>query len=154
LMLHFSDWRKPVQLTAAAASCVLVALGAHGLGGTGPGEFKVLAEVVWSPYYKVAYSPAFRTISTNEIGHQQMVDVDRRGPAYQLPYLLNREAGGAPFGNVMIIGAGSGNDVAVALRPGPRHVDAVKIAPWINALGRRWHPNQPYADGRVSVHLD
>ena len=54
----------------------------------------------------------------------------------------------------MIIGAGSGNDVAAALRAGARHVDAVEIDPRINAIGRRFHPNQPYDDPRVSIHLD
>ena len=34
------------------------------------------------------------------------------GPAYDLLHLLNRDAGGKPFEDVLIIGAGSGNDVA------------------------------------------
>jgi len=154
LMLYFAGWRKPVQLSAASALWLFAALGTYSLGGIGPGGLKVPGEVFWSPYYKVAYSGVFRAIATNDIGHQQMADIRRYGPAYRLPYALNREAGGAPFERVMIIGAGSGNDVAVALRAGARHVDAVEIDPRINALGRRFHPNQPYADPRVSIHLD
>jgi spermidine synthase len=154
LMLYFAGWRKPGQLASAAALWALAALGSYGLGGIGPGGAKVPAEVYWSPYYKVAYSPVFRAISTNDIGHQQMLDVARRAPAYRLPYDLNREAGGAPFRNVMIIGAGSGNDVAAALLAGAQHVDAVEIDPRINALGRGDHPNHPYGDPRVTVHLD
>ncbi|HEY6823248.1 MAG TPA: hypothetical protein VI195_02315, partial [Steroidobacteraceae bacterium] len=154
LMLHFAGWRKPVQLTAAIALWLFAVLGTYSLGGIGPGGLKVPAEVFWSPYYKVAYSGPFRAIATNDIGHQQMADIRRHGPAYRLPHALNREAGGVPFERVMIIGAGSGNDVAVALRAGARHVDAVEIDPRINALGRRFHPNQPYADPRVSIHLD
>ncbi|HYR33116.1 MAG TPA: hypothetical protein VEQ87_02375, partial [Burkholderiales bacterium] len=154
LMLYFAGWRRPVQVSAALALAIFAAVGAHGLGGVGLAGMKVPAEIFWSPYYKVAYSPIFRSISTNDIGHQQMVDVSRQGPGYHLPYVLNRASGGAPFENIMIIGAGSGNDVAAALLAGARHVDAVEIDPRINALGRRAHPNQPYSDARVSVHLD
>ena len=77
-----------------------------------------------------------------------------RGPGYLLPHLLNRDAGRKPFEDVLIIGAGSGNDVAAALAYGARHVDAVEIDPVINELGRLHHPNRPYSDPRVSIHLD
>jgi len=146
LILHFAGWRRPVQVAAAAATLALVGIGAHGL--------TIQGEVFWSPYYKVAYAPAFRAIATNDIGHQQMVRIEKFGPAYLLPYLLNRDAGGTPFQEVMIIGAGSGNDVAAALRAGVGHIDAVEIDPRINEIGRRLHPDKPYADARVSIHLD
>jgi SAM-dependent methyltransferase len=55
---------------------------------------------------------------------------------------------------VLIIGAGSGNDVSRALQWGARHVDAVEIDPVIFRLGERYHPDQPYQDRRVAVHLD
>ena len=147
LMLHFAaGWRRPVQVTAAAASYALVAIGAHALIVHGTPS--------WSPYYKVAYSPETLTIATNDIGHQNMVPVGQLGPAYLLPYLMVRDAGGAPFDDVMIIGAGSGNDVSAALLADARHVDAVEIDPRINAIGRAFHPERPYADARVSIRLD
>ncbi len=146
LMLHFAGWRKPVQLAAAGTLFTLVAIGSHGLIVNG--------EVSWSPYYKVAYTPAFGQIATNDIGHQQMLKIEHNGVAYVLPHLLNRDAGGKPFEDVMIIGAGSGNDVAGALRSGVKHIDAVEIDPRINSIGRRAHPDQPYSDPRVSIHLD
>jgi len=146
LLLYFAGWRRPLQLVAAAATCVMVAIGAHGLNRHG--------DVFWSPYYKVAYAPDTQVISTNEIGHQEMLPTGQRGPAYVLPHLLNRDAGGAPFEDVMIIGAGSGNDVAAALRAGARRIDAVEIDPRINRLGREHHPEKPFADPRVTVHLD
>ena len=58
-----------------------------------------------------------------------------------------------PFDDVLIIGAGSGNDVAAALANGVKHVDAVEIDPVINDIGRLKHPNKPYSDPRVSIHL-
>ncbi|TAN54381.1 MAG: hypothetical protein EPN19_06465, partial [Betaproteobacteria bacterium] len=129
LMLRFAGWRRPVQATAAAAMLILVAIGAHGLIVNG--------RLYWSPYYKIGYMPEFRRIATNDIGHQDMVEIARSGPAYLMPYLLNRDAGGRPFEDVMIIGAGSGNDVAAALRAGVKHVDAVEIDPRIYDIG--WH---------------
>jgi len=111
-------------------------------------------DTIWSPYYKITYHRDDKTIDTNNIGHQQMVDVAVAGAAYALPHLLNRDSGGAPFDGVLIVGAGSGNDVAAALRLGARHIDAVEIDPAINDLGRRDHPNHPYADPRVAVHID
>ncbi len=146
LLLYFAGWRRPVQLACAAGASAMIAIGAHGLNRHG--------EVFWSPYYKVAYAPATQVISTNDIGHQEMLPTAERGPAYVLPHLLNRDAGGAPFEDVLIIGAGSGNDVAAALRAGARRIDAVEIDPRINRLGRQHHPEQPFADPRVAVHLD
>jgi SAM-dependent methyltransferase len=114
----------------------------------------VETEITWSPYYQVKYKPRYRSIDVNNLGHQGMLPVDLAGPAYMLPYLLNRDAGGRPFEDIMIIGAGSGNDVSAALRGGARHVDAVEIDPVINRLGRLHHPDRPYDDPRVSIHLD
>jgi SAM-dependent methyltransferase len=108
----------------------------------------------WSPYYRVVYAPQFGAIETNNIGHQAMVRIAEGGPAYVLPHLLNRDAGGGPFGDVLIVGAGSGNDVQAALAHGARHVDAVEIDPVLNRIGRRDHPDRPYDDPRVAIHLD
>ena len=97
----------------------------------------------WSPYYRIDYLPApYRDIDVNLLGHQKMVSRDKRynenpGIAYPLPYLLNRHAGGPPFKNVLIIGAGSGNDVSRALKWGVEHVDAVGIDSVIAELGTK-----------------
>lgn len=147
LVLYFTGWRDATQLFAAAATLILVAVGSHALIAHG-------RYIWWSPYYKVAYAPELHKITTNNIGHQEMHPVGERAAAYTLPHLLNRDAGGAPFRDVLIIGAGSGNDVAAALRSGARHVDAVEIDPRINRIGRELHPDRPYSDPRVSIHID
>src|SRR6185295_17033983 len=90
----------------------------------------------------------------NLIGHQQMSSRNSVFPAYAIPHLFNRDAGRPPFGEVLVIGAGSGNDVSRALQWGATHVDAVEIDPVIYRLGRRHHPDHPYLDARVDVHLD
>ena len=76
-------------------------------------------------------------------------------PAYSIPYLLNRDAGQSAFRDILIIGAGSGNDASRALEwAAPHaHIDAVEIDPVIQRLGRINHPDQPYSDPRVTVYL-
>jgi SAM-dependent methyltransferase len=136
----------------------------HALGGVGAIALVAWADsttdvqgtptdVIWSPYYQVRFKQRHLSIDVNNIGHQGMQRVEVFGGGYYLPYLLNRETGGKPFGDVLIIGAGSGNDVTAALAQGATHVDAVEIDPVINELGRRYHPNKPYSDPRVSIHL-
>jgi Spermine/spermidine synthase domain len=109
---------------------------------------------IWSPYYKIFYDANAGFLTTNNIGHQKMVPIGDSGAAYMLPHLLNRDAGNAPFGRQLIIGAGSGNDVSAALQGGVGHVDAVEIEPVLNETGRYYHPKRPYDDSRVSIHLD
>ena len=72
----------------------------------------------------------------NLIGHQQMSSRDSPFPAYALPHLFNRDAGRPPFAQVLVIGAGSGNDVSRALQWGAVRVDAVEIDPVIYRLGQ------------------
>ena len=55
---------------------------------------------------------------------------------------------------VLILGAGSGNDVASALRNGAGHVDAIDIDREIAKLGKRYHLEHPYNSEKVSVVVD
>ena len=112
------------------------------------------AREMWSPYYRIDYQPDPKLITVNLIGHQQMQSHQSPFPAYALPHLINRDAGQKPFEDVLIIGAGSGNDVSRALAWGATHVDAVEIDPVIQRLGKHDHPDHPYDDPRVSVHLN
>jgi hypothetical protein len=50
-----------------------------------------------------------------------------------------------------VIGAGTGNDVAVLLDEGAQSVDAVEIDPVIVDLGRQRHPSRPYDSPKVRV---
>ena len=63
---------------------------------------------------------------------------------YELPYHI----AGTP-GEVAIVGAGTGNDVAAALRSGAHHVEAIEIDPAILLAGQQDHPERPYSDPRV-----
>jgi SAM-dependent methyltransferase len=113
------------------------------------------AERYWSPYYRIDYRPApQRRIDVNLIFHQAMVPKAAPLPWYDLPYLLRRDSGAPPPADVLVIGAGSGNDVARALEWGASRVDAVEIDPVIVRLGQRDHPDRPYQDPRVTVHVN
>jgi SAM-dependent methyltransferase len=113
-------------------------------------------EFYWSPYYRIDYFPKINFIDVNLIGHQQMVPCSSPYIAYELPFLWNRDSGGQPFKDVLIIGAGSGNDVSRALQWGTpeTRIDAVEIDPRIQALGKRDHPDHPYDDKRVNVTIN
>ena len=51
--------------------------------------------------------------------------------------------------DVAVVGSGTGNDVAAALRAGAARVDAIEIDPAILLVGEQRHPEKPYADPRV-----
>jgi len=107
---------------------------------------------IWSPYYKITVSKQGldTVVEVNNIFHQSMAPVDQKEYFYQWPYSVF----GDTFQDVLILGAGSGTDVAAALRHGVRHVDAVEIDPAIIRLGREHHPDHPYSDPRVTVIND
>jgi SAM-dependent methyltransferase len=106
---------------------------------------------LWSPYYKVTVGQegSDTVVEVNNIFHQSMAPLDHKEYFYQWPY----EVFGT-FEDVLILGAGSGTDVAAALRHGARRVDAVEIDPTIIRLGRQYHPDRPYHDQRVRIVND
>jgi SAM-dependent methyltransferase len=114
----------------------------------------------WSPYYKIEtvkglYPGDDAThISVNGIKHQKVTSAERRleqEPQYALPY---QRSEGNPLTDVLVVGAGSGTDVAIALSRGARRVDAVEIDPELLAIGRESNPDRPYADPRVHTVVD
>ena len=116
--------------------------------------FYPMYQTRWSPYYMVNHNVVSRNITVNTISHQQMVPFASAGSSYSLIHLLQQHSGGAPFRDVLVIGAGSGNDLAHALRFGASEIDAVEIDPVIQDIGRHYHPDRPYQDARVIPHLD
>lgn len=68
---------------------------------------------------------------------------------YDLPFLINPGAE-----EVLIIGAGGGNDAAGALRAKTKSIDAVEIDPQIIAFGKKYHPENPYSQENVRIFID
>ena len=113
----------------------------------------------WSPYYKItavpdAEDPATTIIHVNGIPFQTALSVEshrRLNTAYLVPY---DRIQARSLDDVLIVGAGSGSDVAIALSEGAGHIDAVEIDPAVQKLGADRHPDRPYADPRVDVHIN
>jgi spermidine synthase len=121
----------------------------------------------WSPYQYLEISQRVENgeviayqLDTNHTWFQQVVNlspafvaahpqffsqVPSEWDAYNLPYHFY-----ANPPNVLVLGAGMGNDVAAALRNGAGHVVAVEIDPLIQHLGRESHFERPYSSPRVT----
>src|SRR5664279_1148390 len=136
----------PRFLSAVAGLAMIAALMVETLG----------AGVSWSPYYKVFTQDrilggtSLTDISVNGVPHQIMRAAAQRlqeEPQYGLPY---QRAAGNSLDNVLIVGAGSGSDVAIALSKGAKHIDAVDIDPRLMEIGQEKNPDHPYDDPRVT----
>ena len=144
LLPHARLW----QLGAVAGVIVLLIL-----ESLAPGQ-------LWSPYNKLTIlnkhvdgQPAI-SVTANNVPQQTAVALSamrQSQPFYFYPY---RHVTRASLGNVLIIGAGTGNDVTVALSEGARHIDAVEIDPLLLTRVGQQHPGFPYRNPRVSMHID
>lgn len=129
-------------------------------------------EASWSPYYRISLyqwptppgwrEPSAYLMNVNHDYHQKILDLSpefmARFPGvepnrsafstYEFPYRVVTNPK-----EVLIVGSGTGNDVAAALRHGALHIDAVEIDPMILEMGRRLHPERPYASAKVTVHV-
>ncbi len=166
LSLWFLRGRRRVLLGSTVLAAVCLAL-----------LFLNRGESLWSPYYKIDVQtitlggegaadqgvPWEHRLVVNQDYHQKALDlspeyVARYGHlspdvgvaqrAYALPYDF------VSTGDVLVVGAGAGNDVASALRHGVDHVDAVEIDPQIAELGLTLHPEEPYQSPRVDLVID
>jgi hypothetical protein len=111
----------------------------------------------WSPYYKieVKQDPKLNVpvVSVNGVPHQVILPTSKNVPIiYTRVY--DRIADTNPLDDVLIVGAGTGNDVAYALSRGAKRVDAVEIDPRLHRLGIELHPDHPFSDPRVHSYID
>ena len=109
------------------------------------------ADEIWSPYYRInTYRAANGElyVNVNGIPHQALHPV--AAPKEQFYDQLYKWFPGRTYDEVLVVGAGSGTDVAMALAYGAGHVDAVEIDRAIQKLGVDYHPDAPYADPRVT----
>jgi SAM-dependent methyltransferase len=115
---------------------------------------------VWSTYQKLVGRPVVNGYQIDISDAFYQVAFDLR-PAAVAQYGMNpmptydaEYVGVGKLDRVLIVGAGSGNDVAAALRAGAGHVDAVDIDAEIVKLGQLHHPEHPYDDPRVTIIID
>lgn len=76
-------------------------------------------------------------------------DTTRIANYYDLAYKMAPD-----LSSVAIVGAGSGNDVAAAIRAGSEKVFAIEIDPAILHLGRTLHPEKPYQNIAVTTVIE
>jgi SAM-dependent methyltransferase len=124
----------------------------------------------WTPYQHIQFTRIYGSnsemlaghVQVNHVGYQLIVNLASdflarhpgllKEPLDENPYnVAFRFAVPAP--SVLIVGSGTGNDVAAALRHDSSSVDAVEIDPAILEIGKKEHPEHPYDSPRVSVHL-
>lgn len=122
----------------------------------------------WSPYYFVQHrvEPGGIRVFVNSSPHQFGIDFtspeqEQRALKEEMsakwggPYDFYREAhGGRSPAKVLVLGAGTGNDVHVALSNGAEEVVAVEIDPVILEIGRTKNRTNPYGDPRVRAIVD
>ncbi|MEJ7742194.1 MAG: class I SAM-dependent methyltransferase [Nocardioidaceae bacterium] len=102
--------------------------------------------VFWSPYYQVstfeqadANGETLWQVYVNGIPHQRLTSAalrETQEPFYVEPYLRVPR----PPKEMLIVGAGTGTDVSIALSQGVEHVDAVEIDPRLLEFGEEKNP--------------
>jgi hypothetical protein len=146
LLILLLNGRRGIFPRAAVLGALVIMLGAESLTPL----------TSWSPYYKILLQPGANgstRVLVNGIPHQTIESVAQRErlvPLYVLPYQRLT----SPPRDLLIVGAGTGDDVAIALSQGVRHVDAVEIDPRIHQLGVALHPDHPYQDPRVTTYVN
>jgi SAM-dependent methyltransferase len=154
-LLPFLVFDRRVLLTGALSVAAALAILAW------PVSFSY--EMIYSPYQLLERGPGNNGLMMiRAAGHyyQRVQDLSSAAQAsrpqaqtlahyYELPYAIHKGAR-----DVAVVGAGTGNDVAAALRRGAEHVDAIEIDPAIVALGALYHPERPYDDARVRRIVD
>ncbi|HEX2990683.1 MAG TPA: hypothetical protein VHO49_08385 [Anaerolineales bacterium] len=164
LMVILIFWSNRDRRTSLILLCLIVIL--SWFASQVPG----VLDVVWSPYQKLvvrkseAHWVGDYQIDVNNAGYQAIIDLseervsahpEKFDPAlqgmsqYDIPLLLHPHPD-----SVLIVGSGTGNDVAGALRHDVSLVTAVEIDPAIIAIGKELHPEQPYSSTKVEVVND
>ena len=126
--------------------------------------------VIWSPYQKLVVRESqadeigIYQIEVNNASYQEMMDLsdayisadpekfppELKGLSqYDIPSLFHPDPE-----SILIVGAGTGNDVAGALRHNIPSITAVDIDPAIISIGQELHPEKPYSSPQVRVVND
>ena len=157
MMLPLFNLRERLQAVALGLAIVTTGL----IHTVSEQQIRELADSIWSPYQYVTvlHRPPLNDylLSVNGIGHQQIYLDDyqlRAANAYSYVYDMRASLGLPPPKSVLVIGAGTGNDVQVALLNGAQEVHAVEIDPAIASIGKRYNPHQPYNNPRTRLIID
>jgi spermidine synthase len=129
-------------------------------------------KVVWSPYQKLVLNEAKNSeypffkyfLNVNNTWYQGIIDLRPKTTESYRPLHVGEQQGFSQYDvpflmhpnpqSVLIVGAGTGNDISGALRHSVKAITAVEIDPAIIDLGRAYHPEQPYQSPAVRVVND
>jgi spermidine synthase len=129
---------------------------------------------MWSPYYRFDVSPFYyseagksiligHTVAVNKAFFQQPLNLSHNllqslgkdsqlqkflVSQYDMPYLFLHPE------KVLVLGCGTGNDVAAAIRNGAQKVVGVEIDPLMVKLGKKIHPEHPYDSPKVETVIN
>lgn len=150
-LLSLGTFRYAAAMTGAGAAAVALAAWTAG----------PMPEY-WSPYYRINLIPIRYATSLHVNGsmHQWILDGSPEGARTDTVLAGVRAAYLAPYraaprlDTVLVVGAGTGNDLANLLELGAKYIDAVEIDPTIVDIGRERHPRRPYSDPRVHVTIN
>ncbi|HUT53121.1 MAG TPA: hypothetical protein VM658_06995 [bacterium] len=137
---------------------------------------------IWSPYYKIKVEKSLTLIKNRlsmplgDAGYSLTINnsffqfgfnlnpryiemLKETRPALRDFLKIQRALYQAPFDlfhprSVLVLGAGSGNDVAVALQNHVPRIVAVEIDPVIAQMGKDRHPMRPYLAPEVELKVD
>ncbi len=157
-MLSYDRAILAVQCAAAAACLIVLAWPVTD------------SELVYSPYQLLEFGPhpepekshllvlkaaghyyqGVYDLSDDNVRTSSDPDLKNFARYYGMPYRVLAR----PPRRVAVVGAGTGNDVAAALRHGAQQIDAVEIDPAIVQVGIDHHPEKPYQSEKVAVIVD
>ncbi len=130
---------------------------------------------LWSPYYRIDLNSTYADndrglrlgydLSVNQAYHQYILNLSpdfvaanrAKAPEHFADDLTEYDSpykSAVRLNRVLVVGAGTGNDVAAGLRAGARQITAVEIDPVIFQLGLQLHPEHPYADPTRVIQIN
>jgi len=152
MILAHEKLSKSILALIGICGCMLILFKAH----DNPNE-------IWSPYYRIDYFPreVMTVINVNGSAHQVVFDfgdevrsrsnyVQRAFDDFQKPFGCIDDG----LEDVLIVGAGTGNDAVIALMNGSKHIDAVEIDKELITLGRELNTHRPYENPDVNIIVD
>ncbi len=123
--------------------------------------FRDSGGAIWSRYYRITTveQPPALSVFVNSSFHQMAVAMTPSGIRTYPEVLKLLEKFSTPYSyvtprRVLILGAGTGNDVLVARANGAGSITAVEIDPAIARLGREKNPALPYDAINVRIVID
>ena len=142
---------------SAVAGVLAIAAAAYSIAGATFSPYNRIDIVPFLPVGVPSSGPTEWELSANRDYHQHMLDLRPDTPAGAIPkrdftrrvYELPFNFAERPAPSALVVGAGTGNDVAAALRRDFGRVVSIDIDPAILRAGVEKHPERPYSDPRV-----